>query len=341
MRQTVAIFLDAYRSLNSKLLFWVVLGLSGLVVGCFACLGINEHGVTFLNLQMDTGLFNSTNITPEMFYKILFSELGIKLWLSWAATILALFSTAGIFPDLVTQGSIDLYVSRPISRFRLFCTQYLAGLLFVALQVTIFTVISFLIMGIRGGVWAPSLFWAVPIMVCFFSYLFSVCVLIGVWTRSALAALTLTILFWVFLVCIDSAEKFLLLTINSSKQVEDDSETTMPNASGGHAGNAKHDEKEGFLTIKRLHDVAYGLKSVFPKTSETLALLDRQMGDAVDVRKGLGTKRRTRNDAFAGSQDATVKEIMNRPVSWVVGTSLGFELVMLSLSAWIFCRRDY
>ena len=32
MTQTCAIFLEAYRSLNSKKLFWIVLILSGLVV---------------------------------------------------------------------------------------------------------------------------------------------------------------------------------------------------------------------------------------------------------------------------------------------------------------------
>ena len=34
---------------------------------------------------------------------------------------------------------------------------------------------------------------AVPLVVCFFSYLFSVCVLLGVWTRSTVAAILLTI----------------------------------------------------------------------------------------------------------------------------------------------------
>jgi hypothetical protein len=35
------------------------------------------------------------------------------------------------------------------------------------------------------------------------------------------------------------------------------------------------------------------------------------------------------------------EEITGRSVAWVVGTSLGFEAVVLSLAAWVFCRRDY
>lgn len=30
-----------------------------------------------------------------------------------------------------------------------------------------------------------------------------------------------------------------------------------------------------------------------------------------------------------------------RTVGWIVGTSVTFELVILTLAAWIFCRRDY
>ena len=45
MTQTWAVFLEAYRNLNSKKLFWTVLILSALVVVAFACVGINERGV--------------------------------------------------------------------------------------------------------------------------------------------------------------------------------------------------------------------------------------------------------------------------------------------------------
>ena len=76
----------------------------------------------------------------------------------------------------MTAGSIDLFVQKLICLVGLFFTEYLAGLLFAALQVTIFTAACFLVIGPRGPVWEPGLFLAVPIVVCFFSYLFSVCV---------------------------------------------------------------------------------------------------------------------------------------------------------------------
>jgi len=152
-------------------------------------------------------MFNTANMSPAVFYKQLFVSVGIGFWLSWLATILALISTAGIFPDLIGSGAIDLLVSKPIGRLRLFATEYLAGLLFVTLQVTLFGAASFLVIGLRGGAWEPGLLVAVPVVVCFFSYLFAVCVLLGVLTRSTVAALLLTFLFWFFVYGIGNAER--------------------------------------------------------------------------------------------------------------------------------------
>ena len=170
--QTIAIFVDAYRSINSQKLFWVGLVISGLVVAAFACVGVNPQGVKLLFWQIDSPWFNSTTTPPALFYKQIFVSVGIGIWLSWLAAILALVSTAGIFPRLIESGTIDLFVSKPIGRLRLFVTEYLAGLLFVTLQVTIFSVASLLVIGLRGGVWEPGLLVAVPLVVCFFSYLF-------------------------------------------------------------------------------------------------------------------------------------------------------------------------
>ena len=72
--------------------------------------------------------------------------------------------------------------------------KFATSLLFVLLQVTLFCVGVFLCMGIRLGDWEWKIFAAIPVVTLFFSYLFSVNVLFGVWTRSALAALLITMM---------------------------------------------------------------------------------------------------------------------------------------------------
>src|SRR5204862_1450850 len=135
--QTWAIFVDAYRELNSKRMFWVTLVLSGLVVAAFATVGLTERGYSVLGWE-NVSWFNSKVVSRPMFYHWIFGEFGVKRWLAFVATTLALISTAGMVPDLITGGAIDLYVSKPIGRLRLFLTKFAAGLLFAALQVTFF-----------------------------------------------------------------------------------------------------------------------------------------------------------------------------------------------------------
>jgi hypothetical protein len=354
MTQTCAMFLEAYRNLNSKRLFWITLILSGLVVALFACVGVNEHGMKFLFWQWDNNVLNSETVPPDQFYKGLFVNIGIAVWLAWIALILALTSTAGIFPDLMTAGSIDLFVSKPIGRFRLFCTEYLAGLLFAALQVTVFSVACFLVIGLRGGVWEPGLFLAVPLVVCVFSYLFSVCVFLGVATRSTVAALLLTLLFWFVIWGVGTAESTLLVfkkmeqhgTSVTALQMEQNEKMARANAHGRRSGpsptidkrpaEAKASDDASFLSVA--HNIAYGIKTVLPKTAETVALLERSLMKAAKLPQPSGGPEERRMHA---AQIDAIDALRNRSIAWVVGTSLGFEAVVLCFAALIFCRRDY
>ncbi len=391
MTQTVAVFVDAYRSLNAKRLFWVVLVFSGLVVGAFALVGINKDGLKIAIWQFDNRFFNTRLIAPAEFYKLIFVNIGIGLWLSWIASILALISTAGIFPDLITSGSIDLLCSKPIGRLRLFVTQYAAGLLFVTLQVTIFCVASFLILGLRGGEWKPGLFVAVPVMVCFFSYLFSVCVFFGVLTRSTLVALLLTLLFWFGVYLLSAGEQALLMfrtmeeekvawvdmqqppvrpaPENNAPVPVNDGSDDAPRKKGRvlralrvalvkgltekgdpqQGSNDKSDvaatdtdEPDGFSTLAFAHEIVYGIKTVLPKTGETISLLERELISRAELSRHPGARgpggRSEKQVRVAEKLQTTLR---SRSIAWIVGTSLIFELVVLAAAAWVFCRRDY
>jgi hypothetical protein len=381
MTQTLAILHDAYRELNAKKLFWFVLIISGVVVIAFAGTGINERGITLFGLEFQS-IITTSLIARAMWYKYLFSQLGIGFWLSWCAMILALVSTASIFPDFLAGGSIDLYLSRPISRLRLFLTKYVSGLLFVALQVGVFTFACFLVIGMRGGAWEPKIFLAIPLVLLVFSYLFSICVLLGLVTRSAIASLLLTCLVWLMIFGVDAAEKTAL-----SAKIAGDIETTAyrntfefkdkqiaqakERLAKGDA-DAKADvarlqsERQALEEKKRKSDpgrhnwlIAHRLllqtKTFFPKTSETNGLIDRWLNVTDEIGEERAERRQRRraswipnfgdrtqvrlDDPEVAREAADV--VRDRPVLWVLGTSVAFEAVVLGVSAWIFCRRDF
>lgn len=431
--QTGAVFVDAYRELNHRKMFWVVLIISGIVVLAFATIGIDEKGLKFFGMSFLPS-FNTNIWARGDFYKWMFDTFGVGAWLSWIATALALISTAGILPDMLTGGSIDLYLSKPVSRLRLFLTKYVSALLFVGLQVGVFTVASFLVLGFRGGTWLWGMFLTIPIMLLFFSYLYSICALLGIVTRSTLAALLLTLLAWCFIWMIHTTEAALLLfqlrneqesvmydrqiTALEKKITRLESATTQPAtqtagtpppatvpATAAAATEPASDKKDdGFLVKwaralvaqretskpkealgearKQLEDVrkqkadftnplifwhrlSFGIKSVLPKTTETIALLSRSLekyanirhqeadqtsDESIAVSSSSGnsddreSRRRNRQREEALMEQAQVrviKDFNRRSLFWVIGTSLIFEGVVLSIAAFIFCRRDF
>lgn len=205
IRQTKALFVDAYRELNARKLFWVTMALSCLVVLGFAAIGVKDSRLTLLWWTLDMPM-SGPMAQPATLYKTMFVEFGIEVWLSWAAMILALVSSASIFPDFLGSGAIELVLSKPLSRTRVFLTKYATGLLFSAIQVGTFSLACFILIGVRGGAWEPRLFLAIPIVTAIFSFLFCVCALWGLLTRSTIASLLLTLLVWFAVFIVNAAD---------------------------------------------------------------------------------------------------------------------------------------
>jgi hypothetical protein len=118
---------------------------------------------------------------------------------------------------------------------------------------------------------------------------------------------------------------------------------------------------KGARNLEIAHTIVYGVKTVLPKTSETIGLLNRWLLDPETIARAQGADEdavapksapATRNGKRSSGRRAEhgpnpedamelQKELNERPIWWIVGTSLGFEVVVLGLAAWIFCGRDY
>jgi hypothetical protein len=356
--------------MNARKMFWIVLVLSGVVMAGFATVGAGEKGLKFLGWD----LFEEGRASGLVLYKMIFSKAVVGIYLTWIAAILALISTASIFPEFMTGGAIDLYLSKPIGRTRLFLTKYVAGLLFVTLQVAVFTVASFVVLGVRGHTWEPSLFLAIPIVVVFFSYLWGICVLLGVVTRSTLAALLLTLVAWLGIWAVDKVDMVVtyLGTAQPAQRYAAEQEmgrldreiaaregagaATGPGGAGGAGGPAAtmpgrsvfEPDLETLRAQRRAaaamaeraeHPPAWAvhskravlvLKTFVPKTRETTALLDRYLLPDWELA-----------EARDPDAPAMVDPMRERSAWWVVGSSLGFEVICVGVGAWVFGRRDY
>ena len=382
LTQTAALAADAYRQVNAQKLFWITMTLNLLAVAVFAIPGIDAQGVSFpFGLRLDVGLTTDV-MDPGTFYKYLYTAWAIPIWLTWVAVVLALISTANIFPDLLNAGAIDLYLSKPMGRLRLFFTKYLFGLTFAALQVAVFSAASFLAIGLRGGTWVPGLFWAVPILTLYFSFLYCVSALLGVLFRSTLAAMLLTLLLWFGLFIVNATERSLLtfqtigdqeaaanarLVERNDAEIE---ETAARSAADGIDRQtiidtlrlSTDDQKramairaENLAKVKIAHRIAAAVKAPLPKTDDTAGLMHRWLVGSADLPElptGDPAPRASRRHPDGPAmvrlepdspsvEHAVREELDGRSVAWTLGTSCGFEAVILALAAWVFARRDY
>ncbi|MEE2718312.1 MAG: ABC transporter permease [Planctomycetota bacterium] len=370
MTQIIALFVDAYRLLNARRIFWFTLILTGLVVLCFALIGINEQGIRIIAWDLEIpGINTLSGYTPEFFYKVTFNNLGIGIWLTWVATVLGLVTTSGMFPEFISTGSIDLILSKPIGRMRLFFIKYLSGLLFVILQVCVFCVGSFVVIGLRGGVWLPGIFISIPLVVLFFSYLYAFSVFFGILTRSTIAALLLTILCWFMIFVVQTAESSLLFWVKYQEQKVEAYESDLERARGQLAEVEEPENRErwDFLYktievreanleeardsgggVRLAHDILVGAMTVLPKTSQTMDLLERWTIDLADLPPSddfESPPEITEDGDFQANEaelgQAVRDELMARSPMWILGTSLLFELLLCGAAGWLFWRRDY
>lgn len=110
-------------------------------------------------------------------------------------TLFGIAAIAFFVPQMLERGAADVVFSKPLSRAALLFSRYIAGLLFVSLLTVV------LVGGMFAGLWIssdhfdPGLLWSIPTLVYSFAIFHAISCSIGVFTRSAIAAILLTIVF--------------------------------------------------------------------------------------------------------------------------------------------------
>ncbi|MBL8900987.1 MAG: ABC transporter permease [Planctomycetes bacterium] len=117
---------------------------------------------------------------------VLTVQLGLAGGLLGAIGIfVALLTSAGFVPSLLTKGTLDLALARPIGRTRLLLYKYLGGLWFIAITSAIVVGGTWAALALRTGVTDLRYLVMAPISIAIFAVLYAPLVLVGVITRSA------------------------------------------------------------------------------------------------------------------------------------------------------------
>jgi len=107
-------------------------------------------------------------------------------------TFMAVFATAHLVPRMQDKGTIDLYLSRPVSRLKLILSRYLAGLLLATSNVLYLITAIWAIVAWKTHMSHPRLFVAGALIVFIIATLMAFAFLVGVITSSTGVSIMMT-----------------------------------------------------------------------------------------------------------------------------------------------------
>jgi ABC-2 type transport system permease protein len=119
-------------------------------------------------------------------------ESGFSGFLGVFGTFLAIFATAHLVPRLQEKGTIDLYLSRPISRVWLLLSRYIAGLLLAACNVFYLVGSIWLIVIWKTGVVHPRFLLSGIVIMFLVATMLAFAFLVGVVTSSTAVSIMAT-----------------------------------------------------------------------------------------------------------------------------------------------------
>ncbi len=128
------------------------------------------------------------------------AEVGF-LKISWSLIIFfSLISTASFIPSMLEKGTIDLLISKPLSRSIILISKYLGAVLFVFLSMVFLMGSIWLILSLKSGYWDPTFLLSIFSLTFAFAVMYSIVVLVGLTTQSTVVAILVNF-FLIFVLC--------------------------------------------------------------------------------------------------------------------------------------------
>jgi ABC-2 type transport system permease protein len=114
--------------------------------------------------------------------------------------IFCIISSASFIPSMVDKGTIDVLMSKPLSRFTILLSKYLGAVVFVGVSLVYFIGAIWLILSIKSGYWNFSFLFTILSLTFAFAVMYSIVVYIGLTTQSSVIAILVN-LFLLFVLC--------------------------------------------------------------------------------------------------------------------------------------------
>lgn len=217
-------------------------------------------------------------------------------------TLAVLVWTAGFVPAFIEPSAATVLLAKPMPRWLLLAGKFLGVCCLVAFQAGVFFVGTWLALGLSTGVWTGGFLVCLPLLLLHFVIIYSVSVVLAVFTRSAVLSIVGSVLFWALCYLVDCG-RYANLVVASA-------EAAAPAMAP---------------ILQRLLETTYW---VLPKPGDLTLLLDQALQASNHLEILPAPLRLAQRDGLYNAELSVL-------------TSLGFAGTMLTLAVAKFARTDY
>lgn len=228
----------------------------------------------------------------------------------------ALVVTSPIIPETYKSGSVELLLSKPVSRPLLFLAKFTGACSFVFLNIVYLLVGIWLIVGLRLELWDARLLLAIPVFLFYFVIFYCVSALSGLIWRNAIVSLALTMIFWGACIFVAQSKHVMETVLDVEK----------PGVSLDREPERDEPGREFWKSI--YHFGVLPLYTIFPKPLE----LDNTFQSLLNGEEQIA--------AYAKREGLRVPPAVRDPWSPVISSAV-FVAVVLGIGCFISYRAEY
>lgn len=208
-----ALVLDAFYQVVDNMVFRLMVLLTGIPILISFLVGFTEEGISFLfGLKVITyadfaegfGQALPEGSEEQVQEKFIqgFQGIIVEGLSGTIGVIFCIAATAFFIPRMLEKGTADTVFSKPVARLALLVARYLSGVIFVFLISSVLVIGVHLGLTVVSGYSDPGFLWGVLTLTYVFALIHSFSTVIAVFTRSSVAAILTSLIFFSFNGCV-------------------------------------------------------------------------------------------------------------------------------------------
>lgn len=146
-------------------------------------------------------------ISPDSFSGIKFNNVagenvfstiahGLKVFITiplfGGGLFLSIFSVSSFIPQMIEKGSIDLLLSKPISRPQILLGKFIGGTFMVFVNLSYLVLGIWVLIGLKFGDWDPNFLLTIFTITFAFAVLYALVILVGIITKSSIVSMIIS-----------------------------------------------------------------------------------------------------------------------------------------------------